>query len=506
MAKDSAIKPKRHEDYPNWYQSVVKEADLAEMAHVRGCMVIKPWGFGIWEKIQRRLDKRIRETGHQNVYFPIFIPLTYIEKEAQHVEGFAKEMAVVTHHRLEVKDGKLVPTAELETPLIVRPTSETIIGESMSQWIQSYRDLPLLINQWANVVRWELRPRVFLRTTEFLWQEGHTAHATAEEAAAETHKMLEVYRSTVEDWLALPVIAGEKPASERFPGAERTFSIEAMMQDLKALQAGTSHDLGQNFARSANIKYLAESGEQQFVYTTSWGVSTRLVGGVIMTHGDDNGLRLPPRIAPHQIVVVPILRGDDSDMVTQFCRELVERLNEMTFADGALPIEAHLDDRLYRSVEKKWGWIKKGVPLLLEVGPRDVKGDNVTFLNRAKSPRDYETMPRATFLERAGELLDEIQSTYFREAKERLEANTRRDITTPEAFFEVFSKPADAKGEDSYTRFVHGKWCEDATCEEQLKPYKVTIRCLPFEQSGEEGTCVLCGKPAMVEAIFARAY
>src|ERR1700690_2020143 len=313
--KQSAISPTRADDYPEWYQQVVKAADLAENSPVRGCMVIRPWGYGIWELMQQDLDRRIKETGHENCYFPLFIPLSFIAKEAEHVEGFAKEMAVVTHHRLKNIDGKLQPDpdAKLEEPYIVRPTSETIIGDAFSRWIKSYRDLPVLLNQWANVVRWELRPRLFLRPTEFLLQEGHTAHASEKEAVEETMKMLEVYRSFAENTLALPVIAGEKPENERFPGAVATWSIEAMMQDGKALQAGTSHFLGTHFAEAQNIRFQNDAGELSFCHTTSWGVSTRLIGGVIMTHGDDDGLRLPPIVAPRQIVLIPMLRDKPED-------------------------------------------------------------------------------------------------------------------------------------------------------------------------------------------------
>src|SRR5579862_6378771 len=316
--------------FAQWYQAVVREADMAEPSPVRGAMVIKPWGYGVWEEMQRDLDRRIKETGHENAYFPLFIPLSFIAKEAQHVEGFAKEMAVVTHHRLKSIDGKLVPDpdAELEEPLVVRPTSETIIGDAFSRWIKSHRDLPMLLNQWANVVRWEMRTRLFLRTSEFLWQEGHTAHADASEAMAESLKILELYREFAESVLAMPVIAGEKPANERFPGAVNTYSIEAMMQDGKALQAGTSHFLGTHFAEAQNIRFQNETGELTYCNTTSWGVSTRLIGGVIMTHGDDDGLRLPPAIAPKQIVVVPMLRDKPEDAeVLKYCQDLVTTLS-----------------------------------------------------------------------------------------------------------------------------------------------------------------------------------
>src|ERR1700677_2544871 len=341
--------------FADWYQAVVRDADMAETSPVRGAMVIKPWGYGVWEQIQQELDRRIKATGHENCYFPMFIPLSFIAKEAEHVEGFAKEMAVVTHHRLKYIDGKLQPDpeAKLEEPLVVRPTSETIIGDAFSRWIRSHRDLPMLINQWANVVRWEMRPRLFLRTTEFLWQEGHTAHATAEEAVEETRKMLEVYRAFAEDVLAMPVIAGEKPENERFPGAVNTYSIEAMMQDGKALQAGTSHYLGTHFAEAQNIRYQSAEGELALCHTTSWGASTRMIGGVIMTHGDDDGLRLPPAIAPRQVVIVPMLRDKPEDaQVLAYCDALAVELTAQT-ALGA-PIRALVDKKPIKSADKRW--------------------------------------------------------------------------------------------------------------------------------------------------------
>jgi prolyl-tRNA synthetase len=308
----TAITPTRAENYAEWYQQVIAGAGLAETSPVRGCMIIRPWGYTLWENMQRALDDMFKATGHENAYFPLFIPLSFLQKEAAHVKGFATECAVVTHHRLEADaDGKLVPTAELEEPLVVRPTSETIIGDAFSRWVQSYRDLPLLINQWANVVRWEMRTRLFLRTAEFLWQEGHTAHATREEAVEETMRMLDVYADFAENWMAMPVIKGEKTEGERFPGADRTFCIEAMMHDRKALQSGTSHFLGQNFSRASGIQFLGADGTQQFAWTTSWGVSTRLIGGLIMTHGDDDGFVLPPKLAPQQVVIIPIFRSDD---------------------------------------------------------------------------------------------------------------------------------------------------------------------------------------------------
>jgi len=327
QASQSAISPTRQQDYPEWYQQVVKAGDLAETSAVRGCMVIKPWGYGIWENLQRQLDRRIKETGHQNAYFPLFIPLSFFEKEASHVQGFAKECAIVTHHRLEEKNGKLVPTGPLEEPLIVRPTSETIIGDSFSKWVQSYRDLPVLINQWCNVVRWEMRTRLFLRTSEFLWQEGHTAHATESEALEETRLMHEVYREFMENVLGLAVIPGEKTEGERFPGAVNTYTVEAMVQDRKAIQAGTSHYLGQNFAKASDIKFVNEAGNFEHAYTTSWGVSTRLIGALIMTHSDDDGLRLPPKVAPSHVVILPIIpKPELAGKVTEFAKNLVAKL------------------------------------------------------------------------------------------------------------------------------------------------------------------------------------
>ena len=358
MAKEkrTAIEPTRAQDYPEWYQQVIKAADLAENSPVRGCMVIKPWGYSLWENMQHGLDKMFKDTGHTNAYFPLFIPVSYLEKEAEHVEGFAKECAVVTHSRLEAgPDGKLVPASPLEEPLVVRPTSETIIGEMYSRWVQSYRDLPILVNQWANVVRWEMRTRLFLRTAEFLWQEGHTAHATRGEAEIETKKMLRVYETFAQDYMAVPVICGRKTEGEKFPGAVDTYCIEAMMQDRKALQAGTSHFLGQNFAKSSNIKYLSESGAQEYAWTTSWGVSTRLIGGMVMTHSDDDGLVLPPRLAPLHVVVLPVLHKEEERAnVLAYCDSLKKELEEKTFC--GLPVKVSVDARDLRGGEKMWGW------------------------------------------------------------------------------------------------------------------------------------------------------
>lgn len=499
----TAISPTRREDYPEWYQQVLKAADLAENAPVRGCMIIKPWGYGIWEQIQRQLDDRIKATGHVNAYFPLFIPLSFLQKEASHVEGFAKECAVVTHHRLEMRDGKLVPTGELEEPLIVRPTSETIIGYSFAKWIESYRDLPLLINQWANVVRWEMRPRIFLRTTEFLWQEGHTAHANEAEAIEETERMLEVYRDLLENVLAIPVIAGEKSAGERFPGADKTFTLEAMMQDYKALQSCTSHYLGQNFSKAAEIRFTDEQGQVQYAYTTSWGATTRLIGGLIMTHGDDDGLRLPPRVAPQQVVILPIIpKPDAAEKVLAYCAQLKEQIQQASY--HGQPVRVTIDKRDLRGGEKSWEWIKKGIPMRLEVGPRDVDGDSVMICRRDKSPKDRESVGRGALPQRVVEVLDEIQTSLWRDACAYRESHIRTDIHSMEELKAFFGQTSE--GKESEGGFVRAKWCGDPATERMLDELKVTIRCLPLQQSGTTGRCILTGKPATTDVILAKSY
>src|SRR5271168_3587002 len=444
--------------FPEWYQAVVREADLAENSPVRGMMIIKPWGYGVWEEVQRDLDRRIKETGHVNAYFPLFIPLSFFAKEAEHVEGFAKEMAVVTHHRLRTVDGKLEvdPEAKLEEPLIVRPTSETIIADAFQRWIKSHRDLPLLINQWANVVRWEMRTRLFLRTSEFLWQEGHTAHIDEADARAETMRMLEVYRALSERVLAMPVIAGEKPENERFPGADATYSIEAMMQDGKALQVGTSHYLGTHFAEAQNIRYQSETGELTLCHTTSWGVSTRLIGGVIMTHGDDDGLRLPPMIAPRQIVIVPMLREKPEDAaLIDYCASLEKELK-------AAGIRTLLDLKPTKSAEKRWNWVRRGAPVIVETGGRDASGGNVTFMRRDRL-RDGDkvishTMPRAAFVAGAPALLKEIQATLYSEAKARLDGNIISNLKSFEELADYFG-PGEADDEGgAFKGWVRAPW------------------------------------------------
>lgn len=500
----TAVTPTRVEDYPEWYQQVIKAADMAENSPVRGCMVIKPWGFGIWENIQRKLDDRIKETGHENAYFPLFIPLSYLEKEAKHVEGFAKECAVVTHHRLEEKDGKLVPAGELEEPLIVRPTSETIIGESFSRWIESWRDLPVLMNQWANVVRWEMRPRIFLRTTEFLWQEGHTVHATEAEAKEETLQMLEIYRELMEDFLAIPVILGEKSPGERFPGAESTYTLEAMMQDRKALQGGTSHYLGQNFAKASNIRFTNQDGDLEYAYTTSWGVTTRLIGALIMCHGDDDGLRIPPKAAPKQVVILPIVPNPEKEAeVLEYADKIRLMLRDATYAGEKIRVS--VDKRAKRGGEKNWEWIKKGAPIRIEVGPRDMESGSMMLARRDLGHKDKEKVSIEQVIARVPVILNEIQNNYFNQAKAFRDANIRTDITTFEQL-KTFFTPKNQDKPEIHGGFVLAKWCGDESSESMLDELKVTIRCLPMQQSGTKGTCILTGKEATLDAIFAKAY
>ncbi|MFI4934045.1 MAG: proline--tRNA ligase [Caulobacterales bacterium] len=502
--------------FPEWYQAVCREADLAEVSPVRGMMIIKPWGYGIWEEMQRDLDRRIKETGHVNAYFPLFIPLSFFAKEAEHVEGFAKEMAVVTHHRLKTVDGKLQvdPDAKLEEPLIVRPTSETIIADAFQRWIKSHRDLPLLINQWANVVRWEMRTRLFLRTSEFLWQEGHTAHADAQDARAETMRMLEVYRDFAETTLAMPVIAGEKPENERFPGAVATYSIEAMMQDGKALQAGTSHYLGQNFARAQNIRFQSAKGELEYCHTTSWGLSTRMVGGVIMTHGDDDGLILPPAIAPRQVVIVPMLRERPEDaQVLEFGEALAKALNGGTALGERM--RALLDVRGMRSADKRWDWVRRGAPIIVELGPRDAAAGQVTFIRRDRL-RDGEkivsqALSREAFISQAPAMLAEIQAALYAAAKARLEGNIRADVRSFDDLADHFGAAVDEEEGSPFKGWVRAPWSRPTgaaleAVDERLKTLKLTLRNTPLEQGAVSGQCLFTGEPAVEEVLIARAY
>jgi prolyl-tRNA synthetase len=504
----TAITPTRAEDYAEWYQQVVRAADLAENSPVRGCMVIKPWGYALWENIQRELDRMFKATGHKNAYFPLFIPKSFLEKEAEHVAGFAKECAVVTHHRLIAgPGGGLIadPESELEEPLVVRPTSETIIGAAFAEWVQSYRDLPLLINQWANVVRWELRTRLFLRTTEFLWQEGHTAHATEQEAHEETRRMLLVYASFAQDFMAMPVLVGPKTASERFPGAVETYAIEAMMQDKKALQAGTSHFLGQNFAKASGIKFQTKEETEAFAWTTSWGASTRLIGGLIMTHADDDGLVIPPRLAPAHAVIWPVFRGDDTKpKVMEAVESLAKELRDAS-AFGR-PLEVEVDTRDIRGGDKQWEWIKKGVPLRIELGPRDIEGGTVMIARRDKGPRDKENVPRAEVAQRVPKMLAEMQAVLFERARAYRDAATRvvDDRKELGRFFD----------EGGGFALVH--W--DGTPETEAKlreELKATIRCIaeapnpaaPWADTMfERGSCIVSGRPSERRVVLARAY
>jgi prolyl-tRNA synthetase len=509
-APQTAITPTRGEDYPEWYQQVVRAGDLAEPSAVRGCMVIKPWGYALWENMQRVLDRMFKDTGHQNAYFPLFIPLSYLEKEAQHVEGFAKECAVVTHHRLEAgPDGKLVPTGKLEEPLVVRPTSETIIGATYAKWVKSYRDLPILINQWANVVRWELRTRMFLRTTEFLWQEGHTAHATRAEAEEETRKMLGVYATFAQDYLAMPVLRGEKPEGERFPGAVNTYSIEAMMQDRKALQAGTSHFLGQNFSKAQEIKFLSSEGREEFAWTTSWGVSTRLIGALVMTHSDDDGLVLPPRLAPEHVVILPICRNDEErGPVIEYCKKLRGELAAQTYDNG--PVRAFVDDRDFPRADKKWQQVKRGVPILVEVGPRDIAGDTLMPKRRDEAAGEKKpAVARAQFVAGVSTQLAAMQKNLFDRSLALRAAHTRTIAKLDE--FEAFFTPANAEKPEMHGGFAICHVVEGPKTTEILGKHKVTIRCVPLnDEPGFEqpvpGTCIFTGQPTTQRAVFAKAY
>ncbi|MHB1951471.1 MAG: proline--tRNA ligase [Acidiferrobacteraceae bacterium] len=496
-----AISPTRGEDYAEWYQQVIKEADLAENSPVRGCMVIKPWGYGIWEHIQQGLDRMFKATGHQNAYFPLFIPLSFFEKEAEHVEGFAKECAVVTHRRLETDaEGGLHPAGELEEPMVVRPTSETIIGAMFAKWIQSHRDLPVLINQWANVVRWEMRTRLFLRTSEFLWQEGHTAHADEAEAREETMRMLDIYERFVHDYMAMPVVKGEKCSWERFPGAVNTYSIEAMMQDGKALQAGTSHFLGQNFARTSGIRYQTKEGAEEYAWTTSWGVSTRLIGALIMTHSDDDGLVLPPRLAPRHLVVLPIYRNDvDRERVLAYCRALVSELNDKPYHEAR--VVAEIDDREIRGGGKAWHHIKRGVPLRLEIGPRDIDSGQLLLARRDRPDAKPEAMTRDELAGRITAILDDIQQALLQRAVD-FRTSHMRNITNRNEFEEWFS----AGGEEGGQGFALSPFVDDPAVVDALAPLKVSVRCLPLGQERRAAKCLFTGRPTDRWAIFAKAY
>lgn len=484
----------REEDYSKWYNELVIKADMAENSGVRGCMVIKPYGYAIWEKMQRQLDQMFKDTGHENAYFPLFIPKSYLSKESDHVEGFAKECAVVTHYRLKNSpDGKGVivdPDAKLEEELIVRPTSETIIWNTYKNWIKSHRDLPILINQWANVVRWEMRTRLFLRTAEFLWQEGHTAHVSKEEAIEEAEKMLNVYTDFVENFMGIPVIKGVKSPAERFAGAEETYCIEAMMQDGKALQAGTSHFLGQNFAKAFDVKYQSKEGKQEYVWATSWGVSTRLIGALIMSHSDDHGLVLPPNIAPIQVVIVPIHRNEEQlNAISELADILISQLKK-------LGISVKFDDR----TEYKPGWKfneyeLKGIPVRVTIGPKDLENKQVEIARRDTLEKHQHSVDGLA--EHIQDLLKEIQQNIFNKAKSH-----RDSLITEVNSYEEFKKVLDEKG-----GFISAHWDGSLEVEEKIKAEtKATIRCIPLDGKEEEGVCIYSGNPSKRRVLFARAY
>ncbi len=470
---------KRAEDYSRWYLDVVRQAGLAEAAEVvKGCMVIKPHGYAIWEKIQRALDDMFKATGHQNAYFPLLIPESFLKREAEHVEGFAPEVAVVTH-----AGGKL-----LEEPYVIRPTSETIIGYFFSRWIESWRDLPMLINQWANVMRWEMRTRLFLRTGEFLWQEGHTAHSTHEEAKAEVQRMLEIYARFAEEWMAMPVVRGQKTDSEKFAGAVETYCIEAMMQDGKALQSGTSHDLGQNFGKAFDVKFQSKEGQLEYVWQTSWGVSTRLIGGLVMCHSDDNGLVLPPKLAPIHVAIVPIWGKEEAKVRAE--GEAIER--ELK-AEG---LSVVFDVRDYKPGFKYFEWEQKGVPLRLEIGPKDIEKGQVTAKDRISDEK--AAWPRQGLGARVKAHMDDMQKRLYERAKTRLESNTVR-VDSYDEFKAVFAGDA--------SKFVLAHWDGTAETEAKIKEEtKVTIRCIPLNAPHEEGKCIVTGKPSQRRVVFAKAY
>lgn len=511
MAKNITTRAK---DYSQWYLDVIKAAELADYSPVRGCMVIRPYGYAMWEAIQRDLDRRFKATGHVNAYFPLLIPVSFLEKEAQHVEGFAMECAVVTHSSLKKgEDGRLAASSTLPEPFVVRPTSETIIGHMYSQWIQSYRDLPVLINQWANVMRWEMRTRLFLRTSEFLWQEGHTAHETAEEAEEETKRMLNVYAKFAHDFLAMPVVQGRKTESEKFPGAVRTYAIEALMQDGKALQAGTSHFLGQNFAKAFDIKYLDRENQLRHCWTTSWGVSTRLIGGLIMTHSDDEGLVLPPKVASTVGAVVPIYRSDDEkEQVIAYCKRLVgeicgqERLEAALerdknieivsiFIDESATQKIVLDLREGRAVEKHFYWEQRGVPFRFEVGPRDVAGEAFVLKVRHDNSKQFCKIAEVShpwFVAK----MDEVQEAMYQKALKYREERTV-DVNTYDELKEALTKGG----------FVRCWFKENLEAEAKIKEEtKAAVRCVPFEQTGETGKCIYSGEETNEKVLFALAY
>lgn len=506
MSQKSAISPTRAENFPEWYQQVIRAADMAENSEVRGCMVIKPWGYAIWELIQKDLDQRFKDTGHTNAYFPLLIPVSYLEKEAEHAEGFATECAVVTHHRLQaVKDEqtgktKMVPEGELTEPFVIRPTSETVIGAAFARWTSSYRDLPLKINQWCNVMRWEMRPRIFLRTAEFLWQEGHTAHETAEEAIEETKLMHKVYEDFQRDVLAIPTIPGEKTEAERFPGAETTLTVEAMVQDRKAIQAGTSHFLGQNFSKAQNICFAGRDNTQQHAWTSSWGVSTRMIGALIMMHSDDDGLVCPPRVAPQQIVIIPVTpKQDTAEAVISYCDELAARLRQIQYHHA--PVRVSVDKRDINGGTKKWDWVKKGVPIRIEIGPRDLEKGNICVQRRDQALSEKAFIPADEFLIDAVNILQDIQDKLLTKATDFRDSHIRK-IKTLEELEANFSGNQDSD-------WLLVPWAGSPEDEETLaKKHRISIRCIPDGPMGKgpEEPCIVTGKPTTQRVLWARSY
>jgi prolyl-tRNA synthetase len=500
-SKKTAITPTRKENYPEWFQQVIKNADLAENAPVRGCMVIKPNGYSLWENIQRVLDDMIKDTGHSNAYFPLLIPLSFIQKEASHVKGFAKECAVVTHHRLKQNENlQLVPDGKLEEPLIIRPTSETVIGYSFSRWINSYRDLPLLINQWANIVRWEMRPRLFLRTTEFLWQEGHTVHETAEEAQEETKKILSLYTSFAKEWMALPVVAGLKTPDEKFPGAVDTYTIEAMVQDKKAIQAGTSHFLGQNFSKASEIKFLDANGKEQYGWTTSWGVTTRLIGTLIMAHSDDNGLVIPPKIATKHVLLLPFYRNkEEQEEILKYCEQIKNKLANIHY--GVRKLLVHIDKRDIRGGAKYWQHIKQGAPIIIEIGKRELENSTLTITRRDHGP-EKKVITQNDFIDKITSILDSIQTNIYEKALALLNNNIK-PIETLDEFQKFFQQKNPG--------FALCHWHKKAIGHPILEKLKVTPRCIPLDDFNglikkENGICIFSKEETTTQVIFAHSY
>ncbi len=496
--KKTAISPTREENFSEWYQQVVKKSDLAENSSVRGCMIIRPHGYALWENIQKILDKAFKSLGVKNAYFPLLIPLAAIQKEAEHVEGFSKECAVVTHRKLSLKDGVLTPDGLLEEPYIVRPTSEMIIGESFSKWVNSYRDLPLKVNQWANVMRWEMRPRIFLRTSEFLWQEGHTVHSNSEEAMGMTLEILELYKAFLEKILGIALIVGEKTDSEKFPGADKTFTVEAIMQDGKALQAGTSHFLGQNFSKAQEIKFADVSGDEKYAWTTSWGVSTRMIGGLIMSHGDDNGMLIPPRLSSLHVQILPFIKNkSDEEELRPKILELEKRISQKLFDDSSISVET--DWRDLRGGEKYWETVRKGIPIIIEIGKRDLEKNQLVYTRRDTGVGSKVFFDIDNFVENLPLLLDEIQNNLFMQSQERLKASIVEIYSKEE--FEKFLK-TDFKPLKLGIAYL----CDCEEVRNLLAEKKMSFRCMPLDQNEVDEKCIITGASVTRKVLFGQSY